>query len=65
MVDQVKLQVVNHLYYTLPTTAGPGTFLFTLAGAFLLSLAFGLFRKSKGNAGRSRKRLLFLRRQLE
>lgn len=65
MVDQVKLQVVNHLYYTLPTTAGPGTFLFTLAGAFLLSLAFGLFRKSKGNDGRSRKRLLFLRRQLE
>lgn len=65
MVDQVKLQVENHLYYTLPTTAGPGTFLFTLAGAFLLGLAFSLFRQAKGPSGRPRKRLPFLRRQLE
>lgn len=63
--EQVKLQVVNHLYYTLPTTAGPGTFLFTLAGAMLLGLAFSLFRQTKGPSGRPRKRLLFLRRQLE
>lgn len=65
MVDQVKLQVENHLLYTLPTTAGPGTFLFTLAGAFLLGLAFSLFRQTKGPSGRPRKRLPFLRRQLE
>lgn len=65
MVDQVKLQVENHLLYILPTTAGPGTFLFTLAGAFLLGLAFSLFRQTKGPSGRTRKRLPFLRRQLE
>lgn len=65
MVDRVKLQVENHLYYTLPTTAGPGTFLFTLAGAFLLGLAFSLFRQTKDPSGRPRKRLPFLRRQLE
>ena len=63
--DQISLDIVNHLYYTLPTTAGPGTFLFTLAGAFLLGLAFSLFRQTKGPSGRPRKRLPFLRRQLE
>lgn len=63
--DQISLDIVNHLLYTLPTTAGPGTFLFTLAGAFLLGLAFSLFRQTKGPSGRPRKRLPFLRRQLE
>lgn len=61
----VSLAVENHLHYVLPTTAGPGTFLFTLAGAFLLGLAFSLFRQTKGPSGRPRKRLPFLRRQLE
>lgn len=63
--NQISLDIVNQLLYTLPTTAGPGTFLFTLAGAFLLGLAFSLFRQTKGPSGRSRKRLPFLRRQLE
>lgn len=63
--DQISLDIENHLLYTLPTTAGPGTFLFTLAGAFLLGLAFSLFRQTKGSSGRPRKRLPFLRRQLE
>ena len=63
--DQISLDIVNHLLYTLPTTAGPGTFLFTLAGTFLLGLAFSLFRQTKGPSGRPRKRLPFLRRQLE
>ena len=63
--NQISLDIVNQLLYTLPTTAGPGTFLFTLAGAFLLGLAFSLFRQTKGPSGRPRKRLPFLRRQLE
>ena len=65
MVDRVKLQVENHLYYELPSTAGPGTFLFTLVGAFLLSLAISLLRKDDGRDGRPRKGLRRLRRQLE
>ncbi|WP_162200047.1 SpaA isopeptide-forming pilin-related protein [Kallipyga gabonensis] len=64
-VDQVRLDIVNHRLYTLPSTAGPGTFLFTLVGAFLLSLAISLLRKDDGRQGRPRKGLRRLRRQLE
>ena len=63
--DQISLDIVNHLYYELPSTAGPGTFLFTLVGAFLLSLAISLLRKDDGRGGRPRKGLRRLRRQLE
>ena len=63
--DLVSLDIVNHLFYELPSTAGPGTFLFTLVGAFLLSLAMGLLRKTDGREDRPRKGLRRLRRQLE
>ncbi len=61
----VSLAVENHLHYVLPSTAGPGTFLFTLVGTFLLALAFCLFQKSGGRAGRPRNVLRLNRRQLE